>query len=68
VVNKIFESSPVSQVPEEYVEVHNVPDSEATLTVIKGIGKTAQESYASRKGFGEMELPWGIKGETLALE
>ncbi|MFP4384683.1 MAG: Gfo/Idh/MocA family protein [Spirochaetia bacterium] len=68
VVNKIFESAPVSPVPDEHIEVHDVPDSEAKLTVIKGIVKASEESYATRKGFGELELPWGVEGETLLLK
>jgi hypothetical protein len=67
-INKAFEACPVQSIPDEFIQVQDIPDSDAKLYYIKGIVTAAQESYSARKGFSELQLPWGAAGDTVELE
>ncbi|HEX30156.1 TPA: Gfo/Idh/MocA family oxidoreductase [Candidatus Poribacteria bacterium] len=65
-VNGIFESADeILPVPDEYVEL--LPFQDSIKTVIKGIDAIIDRSYAQRKLFSELDVPWAKESDWFDL-
>jgi len=72
-VEALFKSSPITQIPAEYVNViegaeeryravRGSSDAKARLTVIVGVEEVLESMYREAKSFSEIGAPWAVRG------
>jgi predicted dehydrogenase len=68
-VEALFESSPVAQIPDRYVETRETrePAGPAVQTVIAGIDEVLGRMFREGGSFAEIGAPWALPGRVVTL-